>query len=82
MDGYNVTIFAYGQTGSGKTHTMAGTHDNPGVNIRALRELFGVSEERKEDYRTTIRYGPTPSFGWCFQSRPEKPPSLSQPCPV
>mmetsp|Transcript_12113 Transcript_12113/g.23017 ORF Transcript_12113/g.23017 Transcript_12113/m.23017 type:complete len:879 (+) Transcript_12113:141-2777(+) len=54
MDGYNVTIFAYGQTGSGKTHTMAGTHDNPGVNIRALRELFGVSEERKEDYRTTI----------------------------
>ena len=30
----------YGQTGSGKTYTMMGSEDNPGVNRRALTELF------------------------------------------
>ena len=40
LDGYNVCIFAYGQTGSGKTHTMEGPSSDPGVNSRALRELF------------------------------------------
>ena len=39
-DGYNVCIFAYGQTGSGKTYTMMGSPTEPGVNMRALNELF------------------------------------------
>nr|XP_043640011.1 kinesin-like protein KIN-14F [Erigeron canadensis] len=51
LDGYNVCIFAYGQTGSGKTYTMSGpdmtTEDTWGVNYRALRDLFQLSEARK-----------------------------------
>ena len=54
LDGYNVCIFAYGQTGSGKTYTMEGTKESPGVNIRALSELFRIAEERKEDYSVEI----------------------------
>jgi chromosomal replication initiation ATPase DnaA len=56
LDGYNVCIFAYGQTGSGKTHTMVsaalhdsnsqeGTREDPGVNLRALSELFEMCHE-------------------------------------
>ncbi|XP_019451535.1 PREDICTED: kinesin-like protein KIN-14G [Lupinus angustifolius] len=56
LDGYNVCIFAYGQTGSGKTHTMTGpnnlTEETVGVNYRALRDLFLLSEQR----RNTIHY--------------------------
>ncbi|KAF7817955.1 kinesin-like protein KIN-14I [Senna tora] len=56
LDGYNVCIFAYGQTGSGKTHTMSGpndlTEESVGVNYRALRDLFLLSEQRKD----TISY--------------------------
>ncbi|OIV95085.1 hypothetical protein TanjilG_21475 [Lupinus angustifolius] len=52
LDGYNVCIFAYGQTGSGKTHTMSGpdelNEETIGVNYRALRDLFLLSEQRKE----------------------------------
>ncbi|KAG4983386.1 hypothetical protein JHK87_028135 [Glycine soja] len=52
LDGYNVCIFAYGQTGSGKTHTMSGpdnyTEETVGVNYRALRDLFFLSEKRKD----------------------------------
>ncbi|MEW5300189.1 MAG: hypothetical protein WDW36_003136 [Sanguina aurantia] len=44
-DGFNVCIFAYGQTGSGKTHTMEGSSDSPGINSRALEELFRISAE-------------------------------------
>ena len=40
LDGYNVCIMAYGQTGSGKTFTMEGPDGDPGVNTRALGELF------------------------------------------
>jgi kinesin family protein C2/C3 len=40
---------AYGQTGSGKTFTMMGTPENPGVNRRAVQELFNICHER-EDY--------------------------------
>ncbi|EDQ84166.1 uncharacterized protein MONBRDRAFT_13077 [Monosiga brevicollis MX1] len=40
VDGYNVCIMAYGQTGSGKTFTMMGPDNNPGVNPRAIKELF------------------------------------------
>lgn len=44
-DGFNVCIFAYGQTGSGKTFTMEGTQQAPGVNVRALQELFRIGAE-------------------------------------
>ncbi|KAK7397136.1 hypothetical protein VNO78_18303 [Psophocarpus tetragonolobus] len=56
LDGYNVCIFAYGQTGSGKTFTMSGPDDlneeTIGVNYRALRDLFYLSDQRKD----TISY--------------------------
>ncbi|KAL5135922.1 Kinesin-like protein KIN-14G [Glycine soja] len=56
LDGYNVCIFAYGQTGSGKTFTMSGPDDlneeTIGVNYRALKDLFYLSEQRKD----TISY--------------------------
>lgn len=52
LDGYNVCIFAYGQTGSGKTYTMSGpdmtTEATWGVNYRALRDLFQLSEARMD----------------------------------
>eukprot|EP00736_Rhodelphis_marinus_P011883 Rmarinus@m.599 len=48
IDGFNVCIFAYGQTGSGKTFTMQGPSENPGVNVRALTQLFTLAEEKKE----------------------------------
>ncbi|XP_065827756.1 kinesin-like protein KIFC3 isoform X3 [Oscarella lobularis] len=54
MDGYNVCIFAYGQTGSGKTYTMEGPEENPGVNPRALDELFAVAKERALDWTYEI----------------------------
>lgn len=47
LDGYNVCIFAYGQTGSGKTHTMQGTAEEPGVNVRSLRALFQSAAHRR-----------------------------------
>eukprot|EP00961_Rhodomonas_salina_P209146 2822909-Rhodomonas_salina.1 len=55
LDGYNVCIFAYGQTGSGKTYTMQGPASNPGVNPRALGELFKVAEERADQATYDIR---------------------------
>uniref|UniRef100_A0A672F259 Kinesin-like protein n=1 Tax=Salarias fasciatus TaxID=181472 RepID=A0A672F259_SALFA len=42
VDGYNVCVLAYGQTGSGKTYTMMGSKENPGVNIRSVRELLHI----------------------------------------
>ncbi|XP_053402690.1 kinesin-like protein KIFC3 [Mercenaria mercenaria] len=53
IDGYNVCIFAYGQTGSGKTYTMEGTESNPGINQRALAELFEETAARV-DWEFTI----------------------------
>ncbi|XP_052284158.1 kinesin-like protein KIFC3 isoform X5 [Dreissena polymorpha] len=55
-DGYNVCLLAYGQTGSGKTFTMMGPESNPGINIRAMKELFKVCEERVEtmSYNLTV----------------------------
>ena len=50
LDGYNFCIFAYGQTGSGKTYTMEGPKKDPGVNVRAITELFRLARERGEDY--------------------------------
>ncbi|KAI0234454.1 hypothetical protein LSAT2_015284 [Lamellibrachia satsuma] len=46
VDGYNVCILAYGQTSSGKTYTMQGPADNPGVNVRSLKELLKICNER------------------------------------
>ncbi|XP_078400158.1 kinesin-like protein KIFC3 isoform X1 [Cetorhinus maximus] len=54
IDGYNVCIFAYGQTGSGKTYTMEGSPEDPGINQRALRLLFGEVAERSADWDLTI----------------------------
>nr|XP_033490475.1 kinesin-like protein KIN-14E [Epinephelus lanceolatus] len=48
VDGYNVCILAYGQTGSGKTYTMMGSKDNPGVNIRSIRELLRICAEKEK----------------------------------
>ncbi|XP_042562767.1 kinesin-like protein klp-3 [Clupea harengus] len=47
VDGYNVCILAYGQTGSGKTYTMMGPKNNPGVNIRSIRELLSICKNRE-----------------------------------
>ena len=55
LDGYNVCIFAYGQTGSGKTHTMQGYDGDPGVNTRALEQLFLLADERKGVYTYEIK---------------------------
>ncbi|XGW08020.1 hypothetical protein V3C99_010831 [Haemonchus contortus] len=40
IDGYNVCLFAYGHTGSGKTYTMEGPPSDPGINQRAIMQLF------------------------------------------
>ncbi|XP_030072175.1 kinesin-like protein klp-3 [Microcaecilia unicolor] len=53
VDGYNICILAYGQTGSGKTYTMMGTEDKPGVNIRSIRELLRICQEREKIKYTT-----------------------------
>lgn len=54
-DGFNVCIMAYGQTGSGKTFTMQGTQQRPGINMRALRELFQLAESRADSMRMTVQ---------------------------
>ncbi|KAK3103694.1 hypothetical protein FSP39_021089 [Pinctada imbricata] len=55
VDGYNVCLMAYGQTGSGKTFTMMGPENNPGINIRAMKELFEVCKERAETITYSLR---------------------------
>ena len=48
-------ILAYGQTGSGKTFTMMGPPNNPGVNIRAIKELLRITNERDNvEYQLTV----------------------------
>ncbi|KAM4600314.1 kinesin-like protein KIFC3 [Polymixia lowei] len=54
IDGYHVCIFAYGQTGSGKTYTMEGSVENPGINQRALKNLFSEIEDRKDMWSYTV----------------------------
>ncbi|EYC41088.1 hypothetical protein Y032_0582g284 [Ancylostoma ceylanicum] len=49
IDGYNVCLFAYGHTGSGKTYTMEGPEANPGINQRAIMQLFEAADGRNED---------------------------------
>ena len=58
VDGFNVCIFAYGQTGSGKTHTMMGGAGDPGVNVRALKELFKTLDNmtsQQDEWSTDVR---------------------------
>mmetsp|Transcript_10409 Transcript_10409/g.18853 ORF Transcript_10409/g.18853 Transcript_10409/m.18853 type:complete len:328 (-) Transcript_10409:215-1198(-) len=54
VDGFNCCIMAYGQTGSGKTHTMEGPPSDPGVNTRALQELFSLAAARRDDFQISI----------------------------
>ncbi|XP_078596067.1 uncharacterized protein LOC144873050 [Branchiostoma floridae x Branchiostoma japonicum] len=55
VDGYNVCILAYGQTGSGKTFTMMGPPDYPGVNIRTIKELLRICNDKETvDYTLKI----------------------------
>ncbi|XP_051208178.1 E3 ubiquitin-protein ligase listerin isoform X5 [Lolium perenne] len=54
LDGYNVCILAYGQTGTGKTFTMEGTEQNRGVNYRTLRELFSLTDNKKQLFQYNI----------------------------
>ncbi|XXQ33464.1 Kinesin-like protein [Plasmodiophora brassicae] len=53
-DGYHVSIFAYGQTGSGKTHTMNGTPEDAGVQIRALNYLFECANEESDQISISL----------------------------
>jgi len=55
LDGYHACILAYGQTGSGKTHTMQGYGAEPGVNTRAINELFDIAKERAVSHAYTIK---------------------------
>ena len=53
--GYHACIIAYGQTGSGKTHTMQGYNGDPGVNTRAISELFDIAKDRSVSHAYTIK---------------------------
>ncbi|PIC45428.1 hypothetical protein B9Z55_005450 [Caenorhabditis nigoni] len=55
IDGYNVCIFAYGHTGSGKTYTMDGPVELPGINQRAIMQLFETAKERTGDIKYDIK---------------------------
>ncbi|KAF5393974.1 hypothetical protein D9757_000331 [Collybiopsis confluens] len=49
LKGHTLTILAYGPTSSGKTHTMEGSSAEPGIIPRALRVLFEMSKEGKQN---------------------------------
>lgn len=56
VDGYNICLLAYGQTGSGKTHTMMGSPEDPGLNIRVIRELLTITQARENiEYILSVR---------------------------
>ncbi|CAG9328765.1 unnamed protein product [Blepharisma stoltei] len=38
--GKSALLFSYGITNAGKTHTIMGTYENPGITIRALKDLI------------------------------------------
>ncbi|KAL4583217.1 hypothetical protein LXL04_007784 [Taraxacum kok-saghyz] len=58
LDGFNICVFAYGQTESGKTYTLTGPDDlneeTMGASLRALNDLFLISEERQDLTAYTI----------------------------
>ncbi|KJH48236.1 kinesin motor domain protein [Dictyocaulus viviparus] len=56
IDGYNVCLFAYGHTGSGKTYTMEGPESDPGINQRAIMQLFEAAiDGQKENIAYEIK---------------------------
>ena len=57
LAGYNATVFGYGATGGGKTYTMVGTHDSPGIMVRALNDLFRAVAEDRDNSRK-VYFGP------------------------
>lgn len=54
LQGYNATVFAYGPTGSGKTYTMVGTHEQPGIMVMALNDLFSLMKKGEEKFTVSI----------------------------
>lgn len=66
LEGYNVAILAYGQTGSGKTFTMEGPQEDPGVNLRALAELFRSVRVCAQSVKQGVGFGfwVPPMFRW------------------
>lgn len=55
IDGYNVCLFAYGHTGSGKTYTMEGPQSDPGINQRAIMQLFEAAGSVNGDVECEIK---------------------------
>ena len=53
LQGSNACILAYGTSGSGKTFTLAGTPSQPGINFRAIKDLF-----RCRRSGTLVRHAP------------------------
>ncbi|XP_076879029.1 kinesin-like protein klp-3 [Brachyhypopomus gauderio] len=47
LEGFNICVLSYGQSGSGKTYTMVGPKNQPGLNIRSVRELLRLCKERE-----------------------------------
>jgi Kinesin motor domain len=47
--GADVAVHVVPQTGAGKTHTMEGSVEDPGVNYRAVKELFRWGGRMPED---------------------------------
>ena len=48
LHGFNGTIFAYGQTGAGKSWSMEGSEEEPGIQRRAMQQLFSEVAKIKE----------------------------------
>ena len=62
LDGFSATVFAYGQTGSGKTHTMIGTHENPGIMVRVMSDLFKYSASQASKLGAGVYFKVTVNF--------------------
>lgn len=49
LRGNNICIISYGQTCTGKTYTIQGPNGNPGIAMRAARELFDIFNLQDKD---------------------------------
>ncbi|KAG8190545.1 hypothetical protein JTE90_004120 [Oedothorax gibbosus] len=56
LEGYNGTVFAYGATGSGKTYTMVGLEEDPGIMVRAMKDLFKEVDTRNNVFHVSMSY--------------------------
>ena len=54
LNGLNSTVFAYGATGSGKTHTMVGSHQDPGLMVLALKDVFNKLKNAPSGYNWKV----------------------------